>query len=111
MTWLVRDDDVLAVAEVAASRRNARAGLIGPRRPRGRARAAARAARCTRSGCGSRSTSRSATATGIVLHMSTLAPAAHLAARLALARSRSRRGPGSFERWKLRPGDVVEIKG
>ena len=29
MTWLVRDDDVLAVAEVAASRRERTRGLIG----------------------------------------------------------------------------------
>jgi uncharacterized protein len=109
MTWLIRDDDVLAVAEVAATRRERRRGLIGRDDLEGAIvlrpcrqvhtfgmRFPIDVAFCDR--------------TGTVLNLSTLAPrrVSRTVWRSAFAiEARA----GSFERWKLRPGDVVEIKG
>ena len=109
MTWLLRDDDVLAVAEVAASRRQRSHGLIGRDDVEGafvlrpcrqvhtfRMRFPIDVAFCDGS--------------GTVLHMGTLAPR-----RISRVVWRSafviEARAGSFERWKLRPGDVIEIKG
>ena len=109
MTWLVRDDDVLAVAEVAASRRQRTRGLMGRVDLEGAlvlrpcrqvhtfgVRFPIDVAFCDRS--------------GVVLHLSCLAPRrmSRLVWRSAFAiEARA----GSFERWNLRLGDVVEIKG
>jgi len=109
MTWLIRDDDVLAVAEVAATRRARRRGLIGRDDLEGAIvlrpcrqvhtfgmRFPIDVAFCDR--------------TGTVLNLSTLAPrrVSRTVWRSAFAiEARA----GSFERWKLCPGDVVEIKG
>jgi uncharacterized membrane protein (UPF0127 family) len=109
MTWLVRDDDVLAVAEVAASRGQRTRGLMGRDEFEGALvirpcrqvhtfgmRFPIDVAFCDRS--------------GTVLHLSCLAPrrmsrVVWHSAFVIEART------GSFERWKLRPGDVVELKG
>src|SRR6185437_5782330 len=109
MTWLIRDDDVLAVAEVAASRHGRRRGLIGRDDVEGALvlrpcrqvhtfgmHFAIDVAFCDRS--------------GTVLYLCTLAPRriSRTVWRSAFAiEARA----GSFERWKLQPGDVVEIKG
>src|SRR4051812_23032087 len=109
MTWLVREDDVLAVAEVAESRRERTRGLAGRDELEGALvlrpcrqvhtfgmRFPIDVAFCDRA--------------GVVLHVSCLAPRrmSRVVWRSAFAiEARS----GSFERWKLQPGDVVEIKG
>jgi len=109
MTWLIREDDVLAVAEVAATRRERRRGLIGRDDVEGAIvlrpcrqvhtfgmRFPIDVAFCDRS--------------GTVLNLSTLAPRriSRTVWRSAFAiEARA----GSFERWKLQPGDVIEIKG
>jgi uncharacterized protein len=109
MTWLVRGEDVLAVAEVAASPRRRARGLTGREEFEGvlvlrpcrqvhtfGMRFPIDVAFCDR--------------TGTVLNLSTLAPrrVSRTVWRSAFAiEARA----GSFERWKLRPGDVVEIKG
>ena len=109
MTWLVRDDDVLAVAEVAGSRRERGRGLTGRDDLEGALvlrpcrqvhtfgmKFPIDVAFCDRA--------------GVVLHLSCLGPrrVSRLVWRSAFViEARS----GSFERWKLRPGDVVEIKG
>ncbi len=109
MSWLVRDDDVLAVAEVATSRRQRTRGLTGRDDLEGvlvirpcrqvhtfRMRFPIDVAFCDRS--------------GMVLHTSCLD-------RRRVSRIVWRSGfaiearAGSFDRWNLRPGDVVEIKG
>ena len=109
MTWLVRDDDVLAVAEVAVSRRQRMRGLM--RRDDVEGALVLRPCRqvhtfgmrfpidiafCDRS--------------GVVLCVSTLPP--QRVSRPVLRSSFAIEArAGSFERWKLRTGDVVEIKG
>jgi|SRR5882724_13477277 len=109
MTWLVRDDDVLAVAEVAASRGQRTRGLMGRAEFEGALvirpcrqvhtfgmRFPIDVAFCDRSGA--------------VLHLSCLGPR-----RISRVVWRSafviEARTGSFERWKLRPGDIVELKG
>jgi uncharacterized membrane protein (UPF0127 family) len=109
MTWLVRGDDVLAVAEVAVSRRQRMRGLMGRDDVEGALvlrpcrqvhtfgmRFPIDVAFCDRS--------------GMVLHLSALAPR-----RMSLPVFRSafaiEARAGSFARWDLRPGDVIEIKG
>ena len=109
MTWLVRGEDVLAVAEVAASPRRRARGLMGREdiegvlvlRPCRQVHTFGMqfpidVAFCDRA--------------GIVLRLSTLAPR-----RVSRPVRRSsfviEARAGSFERWKLQPGDVVEIKG
>ncbi len=109
MTWLVRDDDVLAAAEVAASRGQRTRGLMARDDVEGafvirpcrqvhtfRMRFPIDVAFCDRS--------------GVVLHLAHLAPR-----RMSRVVWRSafviEARAGSFERWKLRPGDVVELKG
>jgi uncharacterized protein len=109
MPWLVRGDDVLAAAEVAVTRKVRRRGLIGRDHVDGvlvirpcrqvhtfGMRFPIDVAFCDRS--------------GTVLHLSCLAPrrisrVVWHSAFVIEART------GSFERWKLRPGDVVELKG
>ena len=109
MVWLVRDDDVLAVAETATSRRDRRRGLAGRDGVEGAfvlqpcrqvhtfgMRFPIDVAFCDPS--------------GTVLHTTCLPPrrvsrVVWKAGFVIEARA------GSFERWKLRPGDIVEIKG
>src|SRR5690349_7072799 len=109
MSWLVRDDDVLAAAELAESKRLRARGLIGRDDFEGALvirpcrqvhtigmRFPIDIAFCDRS--------------GTVLPLSTLPPRRIsrpvVPASFALAAR-----AGSFERWKLRSGDVVEIRG
>jgi len=109
MSWLVRDDDVLAVAEIAESRRRRTRGLVGRDDFEGALvirpcrqvhtvgmRFPIDVAFCDRA--------------GRVLHLSVLPPRrvsrpVFRAAFVIEARA------GSFDRWRLRSGDVVEIKG
>ena len=109
MPWLVRGDDVLAAADVAVTRRQRRRGLTGRTEIAGvlvlrpcrqvhtfGMRVPIDVAFCDRY--------------GFVLHESTLAPrrVSRLVWRSYFAiEARA----GSFERWKLEPGDVIEIRG
>jgi uncharacterized membrane protein (UPF0127 family) len=109
MSWIVRGDDVLAAAEVAVTRRMRAKGLIGREDLEGAIilrpcrqvhtfgmRFPIDVAFCDRY--------------GFVLHKHTLAPR-----RVSRPVWRSyfaiEARAGSFERWKLEPGDVVEIRG
>jgi uncharacterized membrane protein (UPF0127 family) len=109
MSWLVRDDDVLAAAEVADSRRLRTRGLIGRDDFEGALvlrpcrqvhtlgmRFPIDVAFCDRS--------------GRVLHLSTLPPR-RISRPVLHASFAIEARAGSFERWKLRSGDVVEIRG
>jgi len=109
MSWLVRGDDVLAAAEVAVTRRGRSRGLIGREDMEGSLilrpcrqvhtfamRFPIDVAFCDRY--------------GFVLHTTTLQPrrVSRLVWRSYFAiEARA----GSFERWNLQLGDVVEIRG
>src|SRR5215467_10662651 len=109
MPWLMRGDDVLAAAEVAVSRRERVRGLIGREDFEGvlilrpcrqvhtfRMRMAIDVAFCDRY--------------GFVLHAVTMTP--RRVSRLVWRSYFAIEAPqGAFARWKLVPGDVVEIKG
>jgi len=109
MPWLVRGDDVLAAAEVAVARRDRRRGLTGRDAVEGvfvirpcrevhtfGMRFPIDVAFCDRY--------------GFVLHTTTMPPR-----RLSRPVWRSyfaiEAPAGAFDRWGLRPGDVVEVKG
>ena len=109
MSWLVRDGDVLATAEIAHTAKARRKGLLGRDDVDGALvirpcrnvhtvgmRFPIDVAFCDRY--------------GFVLHKHTLAPR-----RVSRPVWRSyfaiEARAGSFERWKLEPGDVVEIRG
>ena len=109
MSWLVRGDDVLAAAEVAVSRRQRARGLMGREDVEGALvlrpcrqvhtfgmKFPIDVAFCDRY--------------GFVLHETTMAPR-----RISRIVWRSyfaiEARAGSFERWQLQPGDVVEING
>ena len=109
MSWIVRGDDVLAAAEVAVTRRVRARGLIGRADVEGALilrpcrqvhtfgmKFPIDVAFCDRY--------------GFVLHKCTLAPG-----RISRPIWRSyfaiEARAGSFERWKLEPGDVIEIRG
>lgn len=109
MAWLVRDGDVLAAAEVASTRAARRRGLIGRRSIEGAfvldpcrqvhtfaMRVAIDVAFCDR--------------TGVVLHTCTLKPwrVSRFVVRSAFVVEAAE---GSLDRWRLAPGDVVEVKG
>jgi uncharacterized membrane protein (UPF0127 family) len=109
MPWLVRGDDVLASAEVAVTRRLRRRGLIGRERVDGvlvlrpcrmvhtfGMRFPIDVAFCDRE--------------GYVLHVSRLRPA-RLSRPVRRAYFAIEAAEGSFERWKINPGDIVEVKG
>ena len=109
MPWLVRGEDVLASAEVAVTRKVRRRGLIGRDHVDGvlvlrpcrqvhtfGMRFPIDVAFCDR--------------TGTVLHLSTLPPR-RMSRPVWRAAFAFEARAGSFERWKLRTGDVVEIKG
>lgn len=109
MSWIVRGDDVLAAAEVAVSHRLRSKGLVGREdfegalilRPCRQVHTVGMkfpidVAFCDRY--------------GFVLHRSTLVPrrVSRLVWRSYFAiEARA----GSFERWKLEPGDVIEVRG
>ena len=109
MPWLVRGDDVLAAAEVAVTRRGRARGLMGREDLEGALvlrpcrqvhtfgmRFPIDVAFCDRY--------------GFVLHRVTMQP--RRASRLVWRSYFAIEAPaGSFERWKLEPGDVVEVKG
>lgn len=108
MAWLVRGDDVLAAAELACTRRARRKGLAGRSaiegvlvlRPcrhvhTGRMRAAIDVAFCGRD--------------GTVLCIATLPPW-RLSRFVPKAAFVVEAAAGSFERWRLCPGDVVEVR-
>jgi uncharacterized protein len=109
MTWLVRDDDVLAVAEVATSRRQRMRGLMGRDDVEGAL--VLRPCRHVHT-FGMRFPIDVAfcDAAGVVLHLSTLAPR-RMSRPVLRAAFAIEAHAGSFDRWNLRPGDVVEIKG
>jgi uncharacterized membrane protein (UPF0127 family) len=109
VSWIVRGDDVLAAAEVAVSHRLRSKGLVGREdfegalilRPCRQVHTVGMkfpidVAFCDRY--------------GFVLHRSTLVPrrVSRLVWRSYFAiEARA----GSFERWKLEPGDVIEVRG
>jgi hypothetical protein len=109
MPWLVRGDDVLAAAEVAVTRRLRARGLIGRNHVEGvlilrpcrqvhtfGMTVPIDVAFCDRY--------------GFVLHATSLAP--KRVSRVVLRSYFAIEAPvASFDRWNLRPGDVVEIKG
>jgi uncharacterized protein len=109
MTWLVRDDDVLAVAEVAHSRRARARGLMGRDDVEGAL--VLRPCRHVHT-FGMRFPIDVAfcDSSGTVLHLSTLPPRRMSRPVLHAAFAIEARA-GSFYRWNLQPGDVVEIKG
>ena len=109
MSWIVRGDDVLAAAEVAVTRRMRAKGLIGREDLEGAIilrpcrqvhtfgmRFPIDVAFCDRS--------------GTVLHLSTLPPR-RISRPVFHASFAIEARAGSFERWKLRSGDIIEIKG
>jgi uncharacterized protein len=109
MSWLVRGDDVLAAAEVAITRRERARGLMGREDLEGvlilrpcrqvhtfGMRFPIDVAFCDRY--------------GFVLHKTTMPP--RRLSRLVWRSFFAIEAPdGSFERWKLELGDVVEVKG
>ena len=109
MTWLVRGEDVLAVAEVAASRRDRTRGLAGRDDVEGAI--VIRPCRQVHT-FGMRFTIDVAFCDheGFVLH-TTCMPRRRLSRIVWRSAFVIEARAGSFERWKLRPGDVIEIKG
>ena len=109
MAWLVRGEDVLAAAEKAVTRRDRRVGLMGRAdvdgvfvlRPCRQVhtfgmRFAIDVAFCDRD--------------GFVLHTCTMPP--HRVSKPVLrSQFAIEARAGSFDRWKLIPGDVVELRG
>jgi uncharacterized membrane protein (UPF0127 family) len=109
MPWLVRGEDVLAVAEVAVTRRQRRIGLMGRDsidgvlvlRPCRQVhsfgmRFPIDVAFCDRD--------------GFVLHTCTLAPK-RVSRPVLRAYFAIEARAGAFDRWKVALGDVVEIRG
>ncbi|MDQ1447162.1 MAG: uncharacterized protein QOC79_133 [Actinomycetota bacterium] len=109
MTWLVRGEDVLAVAEVAASPRRRARGLMGREDVEGVL--VLRPCRQVHT-FGMRFPIDVAfcDGAGIVLHLSTLSPR-RVSRPVWHSSFVIEARAGSFERWKLEAGDVVEIKG
>jgi uncharacterized membrane protein (UPF0127 family) len=108
MSWLVRDGDVLAAAEVAATRRARRRGLLG--------RDGYDGAFVLRP-CRNVHTARMrfpidvafCDAEGVVVRTLTLVPwrVSPIVRRAAFAIEAE---AGAFERWRLREGDRVELR-
>lgn len=108
MAWLVRGEDVLAVAEVAVTRPQRRKGLLGRDdfegvlvlRPCRQVhtlwmRFSIDVAFCDRDGC--------------VLHAVTIRPW-RISRPVARANFAIEARAGAFERWKLAVGDIVEVR-
>jgi uncharacterized membrane protein (UPF0127 family) len=109
VTWLVRDGDVLATTEVARSAKARRTGLLG----RGDLDGALLIRPCRSvHTLGMRFPIDVAfcDAGGRVLHTSTLRPwrVSRIVLRSAFVVEAS---AGSFDRWALRPGDQLELRG
>ena len=109
MPWLVRGDDVLASAEVAVTRKARRKGLTGRDtvdgvlvlRPCRQIHTFGMqfpidVAFCDRD--------------GFVLHVRRLAPG-RVSRPVLRAYFAIEASAGSFERWRIGPGDVVEVRG
>jgi uncharacterized membrane protein (UPF0127 family) len=109
MPWLVRGEDVLAAAEVAVTRRRRRSGLMGREsldgvlvlRPCRQVHTFGMqfpidVAFCDRD--------------GFVLHISTLPPR-RFSRPVLRAYFAIEAREGAFDRWKVSPGDVVEVRG
>jgi uncharacterized membrane protein (UPF0127 family) len=107
--WLVRGDEVLAAAEVAVTRRQRRRGLIGRRSVEGvlvlrpcrqvhtfGTRFPIDVVFCDRD--------------GFVLHVTTLAPR-RVSRPVPRAYFAIEAAAGAVDRWSLRLGDVVEVRG
>jgi uncharacterized protein len=107
--WLVRDGEVLATAEVAANARARRRGLLGRDAVDGvlvlrpcrhvhtfRMRFAIDVAFCD--------------VNGLVLRTCSLPPG-RLSPVVVRAAFAMEAGTGAFERWRLRPGDRIELRG
>ena len=109
MPWIVRGEEVLAAADVAVTRRARRRGLVGQECVEGvlvlrpcrqvhtfGMRVAIDVAFCDRD--------------GFVLHCATLAPrrASRPVPRAYFAIEAA---AGCFDRWKLAPGDLLEVRG
>ncbi len=109
MPWLVRGDDVLAAADVAVTRRQRRQGLAGRTQIDGvlvlrpcrhvhtfGMRVPIDVAFCDRD--------------GFVLHVASLVPR-RISRPVPRAYFAIEAAAGSFDRWKVGPGDVIEVKG
>jgi uncharacterized membrane protein (UPF0127 family) len=109
MAWLVRSDDVLAAAEIAVTRRQRRRGLVGRDDLEGvlvvrpcrqvhtfRMKFPIDVAFCDRD--------------GFVLHAATIPPW-RISRPVPRAYFAIEAREGSFERWKLAVGDIVEVRG
>ena len=109
MPWLVRDGEVLASLEVADSGATAAGGCSGGTASRARS-CCARHARCTP--LGMRFDLDVAFCDGDLVVLETVRMR-----RWRLGRPRPGAGcvleaeAGAFERWRLRPGDQLEVKG
>lgn len=108
MAWLVRGEEVLAAAEVAATARQRRRGLMGRESLDGvlvirpcrhvhtiRMRFTIDVAFCDRE--------------GLVLSTARLRPN-RLSKPVRRASFAIEADAGAFDRWRLRPGDVVEVR-
>jgi uncharacterized membrane protein (UPF0127 family) len=107
MAWLVRDDEVLASLDVAASFRERRRGLLGRDGIDGAL--LLRGARSVHT-LGMRFDLDVAYCDGnlVVLHVARMRPWRLAAPRWA-ARCVIEAEAGAFERWRLRPGDQLEV--
>ena len=109
MPWLLRGDDVLAAAEVAVTRRGRARGLIGREDLEGVL--VLRPCRSVHTfGMHSAIDVAFCDRYGFVLHAVTMSP--RRVSRFVWRSYFAIEAPaGSFERWKLEIGDVVEVKG
>jgi uncharacterized membrane protein (UPF0127 family) len=107
--WLVRDGEVLAALEVASTRGDRRRGLLGKDGFEGGL--LLRPARSVHT-IGMRFPIDVAFCDGDFTVLSTICMARY---RIGLPRLRARSvieaEAGAFERWRLRPGDQLEVKG
>ena len=109
MPWLVRGDDVLASAEVAVTRRSRRRGLIGREDLEGVL--VLRPCRMVHTfGLQFPIDVAFCDREGYVLHISRLRPG-RLSRPVARAYFAIEAADGSFERWEISPGDIVEVRG
>lgn len=108
MGWLVRSGEVLATAEIAEARRDRRKGLLGRAEMEGAL--ILRPCRHVHT-MGMRFTIDAAfcDAEGLVLATRCLVPW-RFSPFVAHTRMVIEAQAGAFERWGLRPGDVVEIR-
>ena len=109
MPWLVRGEDVLASAEVAVTRKLRRRGLIGREDLEGVL--VLRPCRMVHTfGLQYPIDVAFCDREGYVLHISRLRPG-RLSRPVLRAYFAIEASDGSFDRWKIGPGDIVEVKG